>query len=155
MLDASPAKSPVKSGRESPMMDSGEMQVSPVGKGVGIFSLEGSPTLIGQMEEPGRDPKLQFVSPSGEEFEALQWQLRARMDEGQGEAIYEVGIGGGCSSSGLSQEDLSASLATVQSLATACGADMMVLRQRPGEVGSTAECLIRRKVEEDDFLEVR
>ena len=39
-------------------------------------------------------PQLQFVSPSGEEFEALQWQLRARMDEGQGEAIYEVGIGG-------------------------------------------------------------
>ena len=62
---------------------------------------------------------------------------------------------GGCSSSGLSPEYLSASLATVQSLATACGADMMVLRQRPGEVGSTAECLIRRKVEEDHFLEVR
>lgn len=65
MLDASPAKSPVKSGRESPMMDSGEMQVSPVGKGVGIFSLEGSPTLIGQMEEPGRDPKVGEFSSTG------------------------------------------------------------------------------------------
>ena len=31
----------------------------------------------------------------------------------------------------------------------------MVLRQRPAEGGVTAECLVRRKVEEDDFLEVR
>ena len=61
----------------------------------------------------------------------------------------------GCSSNGLTGEDLAASLATVQSLATACGAEVHVLRERPGEVGSTAEVLVRRKVEEDDFLEVR
>ena len=62
---------------------------------------------------------------------------------------------GGCSSNGLSAEELAASLATVHSLAVACGADMKVLRQRPAELGDTVECLIRRRVEENDFLEVR
>ncbi len=50
---------------------------------------------------------------------------------------------------------MEASLATVQSLAVACQADMKLLRQKPAEEGLTAECLVRRKVEEDDFLEVR
>lgn len=50
---------------------------------------------------------------------------------------------------------MEASLATVQSLAVACRADMKLLRQKPAEEGLTAECLVRRKVEEDDFLEVR
>ena len=50
---------------------------------------------------------------------------------------------------------MEASLATVQSLAVSCQADVKLLRQRTAEVGLTAECLVRRKVEEDDFLEVR
>ena len=64
-------------------------------------------------------------------------------------------IPGGCSSNGLSEDELSASLATIQSVALSCNADMKVLRQRPADDGLTAECLVRRKVEEDDFLEVR
>jgi hypothetical protein len=32
---------------------------------------------------------------------------------------------------------------------------MRILRERPAEEGVTAECLLRRKVDEDDFLEVR
>ena len=47
------------------------------------------------------------------------------------------------------------SLATLQSLAVACEGDMKVLRKRVAEVGTTAEVLIRKIVEEDDFLEVR
>ena len=62
---------------------------------------------------------------------------------------------GGCSANGLSADQLSASLATVKSLAVTCQADMKVLRRKPAEEGITAECLVRRKVEEDDFLEVR
>ena len=57
--------------------------------------------------------------------------------------------------SGLNEEDLRASLATVEALASACGADMSVLRERQGEEGRTADCLIRRRVDEDDFMEVR
>ena len=38
--------------------------------------------------------QLQFVSPSAEEFDILQRQLKARIEEGQGETICEVGVGG-------------------------------------------------------------
>ena len=62
---------------------------------------------------------------------------------------------GGCSSLGLSCEEMEASLATIHSMAASCGADMTVLRQRPMEAGICTDCLIRRRVEEDDFLEVR
>lgn len=98
---------------------------------------------------------LQFVSPSAEEFDVLQRQLKARLEEGQGEAIYEIGMGVGCSANGLQPDKMEASLATVASLASACNADFQVLRQKPMEAGTIAQVVLRRKVNEDDFLEVR
>lgn len=62
---------------------------------------------------------------------------------------------GGCSSSGLSQDELEASLATLESLAVTINANTTILRRKPAEGGLMAECLVRRRVEEDDFLEVR
>lgn len=128
--------------------------VSPQGKGVGIFGFEGSPTGA-LMDATVKEPKLEFVSPSAEEFDVLRQQMKARMEEGQGEAIYEIGIGGGCSCNGLSPAKFHSSLDTVHGLAAACGADMMLLRERAAKGGTIAECLVRRKVDEDDFLEVR
>lgn len=62
---------------------------------------------------------------------------------------------GGYSSNGLSEEQLSSSLATLQSMAVNCEGDLKILRRRPAEQGVIAECLVRRIVDEDDFLEVR
>ena len=50
---------------------------------------------------------------------------------------------------------MESSIATLHSVAAACGADMVVLRQKTVEGGQLADCLIKRKVDEDDFLEVR
>ena len=50
---------------------------------------------------------------------------------------------------------MEASLLTVANLASACNADFQVLRQKPMDTGVIAQVLLRRKVEEDDFLEVR
>lgn len=38
--------------------------------------------------------QLQFVAPSAEEFDFLQRQMKARLGDGQGETIYEIGLGG-------------------------------------------------------------
>ena len=38
--------------------------------------------------------QLQYVSPGAEEFDTLQRQMKARIEEGQGETIYEIGVGG-------------------------------------------------------------
>ena len=38
--------------------DSGEVKISPQGKGVGVFGLEGSPTINGQVNGLTKDPKV-------------------------------------------------------------------------------------------------
>lgn len=39
-------------------------------------------------------PQLEYVAPTSEEFEVLLALLKDRIDRGQGETIYEIGIGG-------------------------------------------------------------
>ena len=40
--------------------------------------------------------QLQYVSPDDEEFEQLKEQMLTQLEEGQGETIYEIGVGGVC-----------------------------------------------------------
>jgi GTPase len=96
-----------------------------------------------------------LVSPTEEQFELLLKRLRERIADSRGETIYEIGIGEDGSDSGLETEEYAASLATLQSLATTLGADCVQLRQRKGEKGLTGQYLVRRRVEEQDFMEIR
>lgn len=58
--------------------------------------------------------------------------------------------------SGLNKEDLAASIATLKSLTETCGVEMLSLREKTTTSGRTiAEYLLRRKVEDEDFIEVR
>ena len=57
--------------------------------------------------------------------------------------------------SGLTDDELEASLATLNSLAVSCDADMTMLRKKPADKGSIVECLVRKRAAEDDFMEVR
>lgn len=97
-----------------------------------------------------------LVSPTEEQFELLRKRLKDRIDDSRGETIYEIGIGEDASDSGLDLEEYAASLATLQSLATTLNADCVELRKRRGEGGSTVgQYLIRQKVDETDFMEIR
>lgn len=105
------------------------------------------------------------------------------MEEGSGETIYVVGIGSGekahvldfFSTSvsvfhlftvsrlsvvdggdwGLDQKDMEASVATVCSMCEQLDADLILLRERNETAGFVRDYLIRRRVGELDFLEVR
>jgi hypothetical protein len=59
------------------------------------------------------------------------------------------------SESGLKQDEYDASVATLQSLAATLDADCMLLRQRKVEEGVTGQYLVRRRVDQQDFLEIR
>lgn len=59
------------------------------------------------------------------------------------------------SESGLDQEEYAASLATLQSLAAMLNAECVELRTRKGEKGLTGQYLVRTKVDDDDFTEIR
>jgi GTPase len=56
----------------------------------------------------------------------MKWRLR----EGQGEAIYEIGVEDSGILTGLSAKELKASLRTLQQMAQKLGATTTVLRER-------------------------
>ncbi|XP_057699770.1 GTP-binding protein 1-like [Corythoichthys intestinalis] len=99
--------------------------------------------------------KLVLVSPTGEQYDALQRHLRQRLDEGCGETIFVIGMGSDGGDYGLSDSDMEASVATVQSLCEQVEADLIPLRERTEVGGKIGDYLIRRRVGEQDFLEVR
>ncbi|KAH6941785.1 hypothetical protein HPB50_023591 [Hyalomma asiaticum] len=74
--------------------------------------------------------KLKLVNPSQSRLEHLVTQMKWRLREGQGEAIYEIGVEDGGLLVGLSASDMAASLATLQCMATKLGASLTVLRER-------------------------
>lgn len=118
----------------------------------GEFDCDGSNTLNGA--ENAIDPRVALISPDDEQFDILLQKLKERLDEGHGETIYEVGVGDGAAS-GLSEEDLKASVDSLKLLAESCNADIVLLREKPAEEGTVAEYLVRNRVDENDFMEVR
>lgn len=61
---------------------------------------------------------------------AVIFQMKWRLREGQGEAIYEIGVGDDGYLHGLTGHEMNASLDTLETMATRLGASVTVLRQR-------------------------
>ncbi|XP_074551822.1 GTP binding protein 1, like isoform X2 [Halichoeres trimaculatus] len=99
--------------------------------------------------------KMVLVSPTGEQYDSLLKRLREQIDEGCGETIYVVGMGSDGGDYGLNEKDMEASVATVRSLCEQIEADLILLRERTDSGGKLRDYLIRRRVGEQDFLEVR
>ncbi|KAI9529114.1 GTP-binding protein 1 [Dissostichus eleginoides] len=99
--------------------------------------------------------KLVLVSPTGQQYDSLLRHLREQIDEGCGETIYVVGMGSDGGDYGLDDKDMEASVATVRSLCEQIETDLIFLRERPDAGGKIRDYLIRRRVGEEDFLEVR
>ncbi|XP_050391749.1 GTP-binding protein 1 [Patella vulgata] len=95
-----------------------------------------------------------LVSPNNEEYEYLVEVIKTRADEGQGETIYEVGTGEG-DKPGLKDEDMKASIATLTSICESLDLQCVQLRERTAEEGKVCEYLLRRKLESQDFMEIR
>jgi len=107
-----------------------------------------------ELEEGNIEYKWKIIDPTATRFEHLVSQLKFRLQEGQGEAIYEIGIEDNGFPRGISEKELQLSIETLKKMADKIGADITVLRTRDGEVGKVAEVLIRRLAEEE-FLEIR
>lgn len=112
-------------------------------------------TTTGHIDYSSIRGKNVLVSPTEDQFELLKLRLEERIADSRGETIYEIGIGEDGSDSGLEHEEYAASLATLQSLATTLDADMVELRQRKAEKGLTGQYLVRKRVDQSDFMEIR
>ena len=70
-----------------------------------------------QVEEGNIEYKLKLVNPSKSRFEHLVTQMKWRLQEGEGEAIYEIGVADNGMLAGLTEQEMKASLETLNSMA--------------------------------------
>lgn len=61
--------------------------------------------------------KLKLINPSKQRFEHLVTQMKWRLREGQGEAIYEIGVSDSGQLHGLIDADMATSLGTLTQMA--------------------------------------
>ncbi|XP_044766325.1 GTP-binding protein 2 [Coccinella septempunctata] len=100
--------------------------------------------------------KLKIVNPSKQRFEHLVTQMKWRLREGNGEAIYEIGVEDSGNLTGLSHCDMSASLHTLQRMARKLGATTTILRKRTLDNNRTvAEVLVRKIPDDQNNIEIR
>ena len=95
-----------------------------------------------------------LISPNAKQYDRYVDKLRGLLADGQGEALFEVGVGD-CGDIGLNEVDLNASVATLRCIAEQLDCDMSELRNREAQNGKTSEFLLRQRFPEEDFNEVR
>lgn len=103
--------------------------------------------------------QLKLVNPSRARLEQLITQLKWRLQEGQGEAIYEIGVEDNGMLAGLTQEELNMSLNTLRKMAAKLGSEATVLREQVVEGCKSennerfvAEVLIRKVSDDHQVL---
>lgn len=118
------------------------------------------PYLPPEVEEGNIEYKLKLINPTEYRFEHLATQMKWRLQEGRGEAVYQIGVEDNGLLVGLSDEDMKASLRTLCRMAEKVGADITVLREREVDYDSDeqhriAEVLIRKVPDDQQFLDLR
>ncbi|KAF2978206.1 hypothetical protein EK904_006771 [Melospiza melodia maxima] len=68
-------------------------------------------------EDGNIEYKLKLVNPSQYRFEHLVTQMKWRLQEGRGEAVYQIGVEDNGLLVGLSEEEMRASLKTLRRMA--------------------------------------
>uniref|UniRef100_A0AAR2LIG3 Tr-type G domain-containing protein n=1 Tax=Pygocentrus nattereri TaxID=42514 RepID=A0AAR2LIG3_PYGNA len=104
--------------------------------------------------------QLKLVNPTQYRFEHLATQMKWRLQEGRGEAVYQIGVEDNGLLVGLSEADMRASLRTLRRMAEKVGADITVLREREVDYESEeprkiAEVLVRKVPDDQQFLDLR
>lgn len=100
--------------------------------------------------------KLKLINPTSQRFEHLVTQMKWRLREGKGEAVYEIGVLDSGHLHGLSDTDMAASLDTLRSMANKLGASTTILRRKTvSNQRSVAEVLVRKIPDDQHSIEVR
>ena len=114
-----------------------------------------------EVERGNIEYKLKLIDPSPTRFEHLVTQMKWRLQEGLGEAIYEIGVADNGSMNGLTGEEMSKSLETLKAMAQRLGASITIIRTRKirksdcTETKQTAEVLVRKVPDDAQFIDIR
>ena len=87
-------------------------------------------SLEREVERGNVEYKLKMIDPSAARLQQLVTQLKWRLAEGAGEALYEIGVADDGTLAGLDEEDMAASLDTLRRMSVEANAKMSVLRRR-------------------------
>lgn len=112
--------------------------------------------LMPEDDEGSIEYKWRLVNPSCDRFTQLVTQLNFRLSEGNGEAIYELGVEDNGRKRGLPPAHLAASLETLTKMAHQLGAETQVLREADGKEGRVAQVLVRKVPKAlEDYVDIR
>eukprot|EP00736_Rhodelphis_marinus_P002398 Rmarinus@m.12992 len=98
-----------------------------------------------EVEEGNVEYKRHLASPDQDRFEQLVSQLKYRLTEGNGEALYELGVEDDGKLLGIPEDDLDKSIATLRRMAASLGAEANVIFRSRGSLpdAHVAEVVIR------------
>lgn len=99
--------------------------------------------------------KLKLINPSKQRLDHLVTQMKWRLREGQGEAIYEIGVSDSGVLHGLNDNDMSASLHTLQTMAAQLEATTNIMRRKYIDGRRSVVEVLVRKITDDHNVEVR
>lgn len=105
-----------------------------------------------EVEEGNVEYKWRIVDPSPERFAQLVSQLKWRLMEGQGEAIYELGVEDDGTLRGLCESDLEASVTNLTRMCKELDAECSLVCRRKGREGGVMQMLVRRRHSSPDEL---
>ncbi|KAI8838759.1 P-loop containing nucleoside triphosphate hydrolase protein, partial [Chytriomyces cf. hyalinus JEL632] len=114
-------------------------------------------SLLPEIEQGNVEYKLKLINPPPERLQHLVTQLKWRLAEGHGEAMYEIGVSDHGELVGLSRRDMQESLSTLKKMGEILKADVSIIRELDVmEERFVAEVLVRKGLSDDQhFLEVR
>lgn len=102
------------------------------------------PNLPKEREDGNVEYKLKLVQPSRDRLEELASQIRYRLAEKGGEALYILGVSDSGEPLGISDEEADASMQSLRKAAELAGARISKVREAKGKGGKVVELLLRR-----------
>ncbi|CAF1576726.1 unnamed protein product, partial [Adineta ricciae] len=100
--------------------------------------------------------KLKLVDPNPDRLQHLITQMNWRLKEGHGEALYAIGVEDCGTLSGVSHEELQASLVTLRKMADSLHASITILFERKVENDRhIVEVLVRKVPDDQHFIDLR
>ncbi|MEM0076390.1 MAG: GTP-binding protein, partial [Thermoproteota archaeon] len=100
-----------------------------------------------EIENGNIEYKLKVVINDSERLEELATQLNYRLNEGGGEAFYELGVSNEGELIGLSEEEAKITLTNFEKICKRVNASFIVVRETEGKKGKVYELLIRRTID--------
>uniref|UniRef100_A0A7S3DEN1 Tr-type G domain-containing protein n=1 Tax=Palpitomonas bilix TaxID=652834 RepID=A0A7S3DEN1_9EUKA len=132
-----------------------EVEELRVGKTVSCEMVGLAEALQQEVEEGNCEYKWKLCDPTPERLDKLVSQLKWRIEEGLGEAVYEIGFEDDGTPRGLSDEEMEKSLDTLKHMAAKLDSHVTVVRTSMGKEGKCAEVLVRHIADMRHFMELR